>query len=262
MDWQFIGREIELEAIRLRVSEGRSSLLTGAAGVGKSRLAEEARAALESTHSVERLIGSPSVRQLPFGAVAHLGGDAPLPEAAALISFVARAIRKRAAGRPALVVIDDLDQLDDGSIAFVQHLLAHESIPVLATARTDGAADPRVVSLWKDDLIERMDLDAMSRAETDALAATILDGPTTGELRNEIWRLTEGHPLFIKELLLEGLASRAIVDDQGAWSLKSSLGRSQRVADIVRVRTAGLNEAELDGLRAVALCEPVPLQLA
>ena len=262
MDWQFIGRTTELASTVDRLLAGESMLLTGPAGVGKSRLAEEAEEALRRSHHVERLIGSPSVQQLPFGAVAHLGGDAPLPDATVLISFITKALRKRAKQRPAALVVDDINQLDDGSIAFIQQLLAHETIPVLATARSEGASDPRIVPLWKDGLITRQELEPLSRAETEMLTERVAGGPCTTELKNEVWRLTEGFPLFVREVVLEGAHQGAIANRDGIWGLERSLGRSQRVADIVQVRTAHLLDEEIEGLRVVALCEPMPLQLA
>ena len=262
MDWNLVGRADELASVVDSISSGRSVLLTGASGVGKSRLADEVRAILEASHHVERIIGSPSLAELPFGAVAHLAGDAPLPEPSALVTFITHAIRRRAARRPIAVIIDDLNELDDGSLALVQNLLAHESIPVLGAVRTEGAGDPRVVPLWKDGLMERRQLPPLSRPETDQLVRTITGGVCASEMLNELWRLTEGHPLFIREVLLEGLDQGAITNTDGLWTVTGPLGTSQRLVDIVAARTDHLGEAERAALGIVAICEPIPLEHA
>lgn len=262
MAWQFVGREVELASVVERIGAGESILLAGPAGVGKSRLADEVGLRLEPRHHVERLIGSPSLQQLPFGAVAHLGGEAPLPEPAALIGVITGAIRRRARGRPVVVVIDDINLVDSGSMAFIENLLTREDIPVLATVRSEAARDPRIVQLWKDRLIDRHDIGPLGRGDTHALTESILGGECTSGLRNEVWRLSEGHPLFVRQLLLEGIDQGAVARTDHLWTLAGALGGSQRVADLVEHRTNQLDENEAAGLRAIALCEPAPLTLA
>ena len=260
MDWEFVGRREELASLVDRIGTGSSVLLTGPLGVGKTRLAEEANAALADDHHVERIIGSPSVRHIPFGAVAHLTGEAPMPDPTLLVAFIAGTIRRRANGLPVAVVVDDIDQVDDGTIALVQHLAANETIPVLATARTERAGDPRIVTLWKDGLVERVDIGPLQRQDSDHLTAALLGGHCTVEVSNEVWRLAEGQPLMARELVWAALDQSTIVQREGVWRLDGHLQVSRRVADLVRQRTGDLEPEELDGLRVVALCEPVSLR--
>ncbi len=244
------------------IRDGGSALVTGAAGVGKTRLAQEVQRSLESTHHIERLIGSPSVRALPFGAVAHLRQNLEFPDPAMLIRSLGHSLLERAGRRPLVVIVDDIDQLDDGSAAVVHHLLRHEGVPVLATARTEAAGEPGVVNLWKDGELRRIDLHPLSRPATEELGAAILGGALSVELQNEVWRLSEGHPLYVRELLIEAVERGTVAEADGMWAASGSLGPSGRVAEIVSLRTRLLGGPERDGLRAIALCEPVPVGVA
>ena len=77
--WPLTGRRTELESVLdgLRADTGKAVLVTGAPGVGKSRLARAAldRLAAEGWTTTWVAAG-PATRDTPLGAVAHLGGHA------------------------------------------------------------------------------------------------------------------------------------------------------------------------------------------
>lgn len=160
----FVGRQAELarlsDAWECTVrGAGRLAVLTGEAGIGKSRLATElARRATEhgglvllapcDRHAavayqpfVEmldgRLRGVDRAELPPLGAAAweslaavfpSLAAGAPRPspmDRAGLFDAVTSVIRWTTSDRPVLVVLDDLQWADDDSLLLLRHLLDH-----------------------------------------------------------------------------------------------------------------------------------------
>src|SRR5437762_3425052 len=72
--WPLTGRTAELERLGSLYREGGSGVvLYGPAGVGKTRLAEEAlRLAERAGRRVERAVGHPATQAIPLGALAHM----------------------------------------------------------------------------------------------------------------------------------------------------------------------------------------------
>src|SRR5690348_6088276 len=111
-------------------------LITGNAGVGKTRLMSELCARMESDREVLRCVTSPGTAAAPLAALAHL-----LPEeglAPELAGDPARAFHRvlqdfrRRRKRP-LLSIDDLHQLDSTSLALIHQLLSLGLVQVVAT---------------------------------------------------------------------------------------------------------------------------------
>src|SRR5262245_35296423 len=73
--WPLTGRSAQLEELgrHYRDHAHAGVVLQGPAGVGKTRLAEEAlRLAERGGRRVERAVGHPATREIPLGALAHL----------------------------------------------------------------------------------------------------------------------------------------------------------------------------------------------
>ena len=256
-----IGRDDEVATIASMLIGGRSVLLVGEAGVGKSHLA--ASVALQvaaSGWSWEWIIGSPSIRSVRFGAIQHLIGQVPIsaPHIPALAAE--RHLRANAGDRPVLLVVDDIDGIDDGSAAVVQALAA-SGIVVLATVRNAGAAEPAVLPMWKDEHLERVDVRALDPEHTATLVESFLGGPLDSASIDAITKLTLGNPLFVRELLADARAVGSLVESDGAWTSSARLSAHERVADLLAERFENLSSEEHEALELVALAEPLPLSV-
>ena len=159
--------------------------------------------------------------------------------------------------RRCVVVIDDLDQIDHGSLALIQRL-AVAGTPIIATVRSEGAADLGVLPFWKDGLLERHDL-AADPHNTGQLVETFLGGPATPEVVEAVAALP-GHPLFIRELIADGRATGAMHESDGVTVLDGQLTAARRVADLLAGRLATLDGPLLEALELASVAEPLALE--
>ena len=107
-------------------------MIAGAAGTGKTRLADGGRGAARG-RTVEWVRATRSAASIPFGAFAPLLAGADGLAGA----------RRQLAGRGLLLCVDDAQRLDPGSAALVHQLAAAGEATVLATVRLGEAGAGR-----------------------------------------------------------------------------------------------------------------------
>jgi class 3 adenylate cyclase/tetratricopeptide (TPR) repeat protein len=214
----FVGREHELSTLRgawERVrSEERCELITvtGDAGVGKSRLAAEALASIETTVRRGRcppygegITYWPVVevlRQLdvvPPGGAAHqavrsLFGESEAATSAEEIAWAFRkTLERAAAARPLVVLFDDIQWGEEAFLDLIEHI-----------ALLSRGAAILLLCLARPELTERrpawpvtLRLEPLGNEDVDEL----IPSQIRGELRERIAHASGGNPLFIDEML-------------------------------------------------------------
>lgn len=246
-------RPMILAEVRGHLDGARSVLLSGDIGVGKSHLARMI-AADRPEEQVELLIGSPAIRAIPFAAVAHLVPDRTISDPLRLLQLTRRALEERSGGRKLLIVIDDLDQIDSGTMALVHQLAVDRAAAVLATVRSTKAARPEIAALWKDDHLVRVELTPLARGEHDDMITEAAPTEVNRSTLERIWELTQGNPLFAREIIYAMETSGSF---EGDASVSEAVLGSTRLRDRVEHRLAGLSSDERDIVASVALTEPL-----
>lgn len=243
-----VGRqELVAEVLAGLASTPALHLVTGAAGMGKSTLLQEAAAA--ATGVVVRVQAEATGLDLPLqpvlDALALANADAPLLGPAAVLapmlapagstgSTATRALEvshDRAAlaagaghllaglgrGEPVLVLVDDGHQLDPASAALLQHLCRPASrLPVLVVVAARPGSGPE----WHP--TRRTDLTPLTVAD----AALVV-----GEARApELHRRSGGHPLFLSELARSG----GELGDDVLAAVGRRFSRSPELTDLLR----------------------------
>ncbi|MCU0773205.1 MAG: AAA family ATPase [Ideonella sp.] len=238
---RLIGRERERAALAEAARSGRTALVLGEPGLGKTRLLE-GRALASAALQVQ---GRPGDAGVPYATLARLLrralDQAPvtlapprrtelarlLPELAPALPFPADGQRlllqsaiedllahAQMGGRALqAVIVDDLHFADEASVEMLQALVGSAALPTLhwTFAQRPGegpaAASALRAALEESHALEVIRLDPLSEAElaelVDSLGLPELDG---GELAPALHRHTGGNPLYALETLKQALA--------------------------------------------------------
>jgi DNA-binding CsgD family transcriptional regulator len=261
--WPLGGRDEEVAHVGALVRRGRGVLLAGPSGVGKTSLASLVGGDLESAGwTVVRVVASRTAATIPFGALAPLltPGVALGDGTPALVQ--ARAgIASLAAGRPSLVVVDDAQWLDEASAVVLHQLVAQRDLTLLATSRTDEPAPEPVTALWKDGLVDRVDVAPLDDESVRDLLESALDGPVETLTATRLWQRCSGNALYLRELVDEAARLDVFQRRDGLWCIDRLPPGSPRLAELVAQRLGALDEHERAALELIAVGEPIRLDM-
>ncbi|HEX7292560.1 MAG TPA: AAA family ATPase, partial [Conexibacter sp.] len=235
-----VGREDEqaqlAQAIeRAREGGGGLLLLSGEAGVGKSRLAAEAladagalalhgAAASGSTAPYGPIVaalrsrlrddpgaldGCGPLREQLALLLPELGAPSAASDRATLFEAVRCAFAHLAAGQPAVVVLDDLQWSDEATVELLAALAAPlRAMPVLVVVvyRSDGLPRDHRLRWLRNELrrggdLEELALEPLDREQTAALLTALLPEPPSPALVRALHERTLGSPFFVEELV-------------------------------------------------------------
>lgn len=242
-------------------------VIHGRAGVGKTRLADECAAqAGADGYPTERVVGSRTTALMPLGAVVGLlVGDLGQPDVdgqvhlAVLFEHTRRALGQRHQGRRLVIVADDVSLLDDVSLALLGYLAAQKTVFLVATVRTGEPVPDLITDMWRNGSLDRVDLHDLSRTHLDTLLHLALEGPIEAAAGRRFWDVTQGNPLYVRELVLGALESGALVERSGVWHLEDRLPPTSRLQDLVEQRIGGLSEQARSAVELLALCQPLEI---
>jgi DNA-binding CsgD family transcriptional regulator/tetratricopeptide (TPR) repeat protein len=236
---RLVGRHAERARLdellgRTRLGEGAIVLLSGEAGVGKTRLAADVAAGSEALvlrgapiHGGTAPYG-PLVAALRSYLHAHPGGladcgplraelalllpelgdPAPAADRQTLFEALRCALARVAARRHALVVLDDLQWSDEATLEVLSALaepLRELPLLVIAAYRSDGLPRHHGIRRLRNDLrragrLDELALHPLDLEETTDLLTQTLGEPSAQSLARAIHDRTEGIPFFVEEL--------------------------------------------------------------
>ena len=162
----------------------------------------------------------------PMSAVA--AGDAQFR----LFEAVARCLRRLAASRPVLVVLDDLHWADEPSLrllGFLARALAAEPVALIGAYR-DTEASPELRTIAGQ--AQQLALAGLAPDEVGALARELAGTALPPQVAAQLWPRSGGNPFFVRELVRLLLA-------QGSWQQPAQIPAS--VAETLRRRLARLS---------------------
>ena len=267
------GREAELaSAVEVVASvadgHGRTILLVGEPGIGKTRFAE-ALATRAGARGFRTARGGWEPEAAPplWGwrrAVSQLLGDADLLTSEQDVTDAASASFRQADalltalrdGLPSLLVLDDVHWADADSLRLLRRVAAElGSVPValVVAVRSAPAEIPAPVA----DLLAaiarteplRIELDGLGPQAVAAWVFRQAGVAITEDVAAELVNRTDGNPFFVTELV-RLLLSEGALSDLGSPAWRTVPGG---VRDVVRQRVASLQESTVTVLRTAAV---------
>jgi DNA-binding SARP family transcriptional activator len=279
---RLVGRRAELDTIEEALSAAANGIggivsIEGEAGIGKSRLAEEAvRRARDagfvtSWTSCLDEIGTPIL--WPWDeALANLGQPATVaaqtedtdPDAARFKRVVAVLSALTAASQttPILLVIDDLQWADPASLQALRILATRQHrarlVVIVTVRRPDETEHPSVYDLLTDlsrqRHVHRVRLAGLAQSEVATLIDDLAGEPVELAMAQTVSDRTAGNPFFVSELV-RLLVSEDALHLSGTGNVLDTVPDSVR--EVVERRVGRLPEDTRTLLRLASITNPV-----
>lgn len=268
----FVGREDALARLERAYADaatarGSVAIVSGPAGIGKSRLVEHfaelagargARVLWGRNRSEEGVppfwLWVQVLRQLRDveGARELLRanpGESDSDRARFLLfDAAARLLARAARGRPLVLVLEDLQWADAPSLRLLEHLAfeaSGEPILLLGTVREEfrergHPLDRALAVLRQQERTSELALAGFSRREVGELLARALGRAAPSDLISELFARTEGVPLFLREAI-RLLAERGVLERPEKLP-REGIALPARALDLIRRALDALSE--------------------
>jgi DNA-binding CsgD family transcriptional regulator len=275
-----VGRDEELAVAReVLTGESAGIVISGAPGVGKTRVADELASELSAATEgagpsrVVRMVATRAAATIPFGAAAVLLEDAvppTLPVDPENVTAARQAILDRLPhrapgsgnGSRLVVSVDDAHLLDEASAQLVYHLAHSGEVRLIVTVRSAEVAPGTIDALWQEGLCRRLELQPLSRDEVVQLLQVALDGQVEQHSADNLWRVTAGNVLFLRELCRDAQERGQLVQRHGVWHWAATpLLVGARLQELLDARVGQLADDVHEAAALLALGEPLPRSL-
>ena len=220
--------------------------------------------AAELGRNVARATASEGSRDVPLGTLAHLLPPDIAGERCDLVAVMAEVrpvLLDRTSDGPLVLFVDDLHRLDATSATLIAQLVDADLIFLVATVRSGEAVPPGLDSLWQRARVRRIDLVDLDRAAVDTLLHLVLGGPVEARTVADIWEVSEGNVLFIREVVIGAVDTERLVDQRGVWRLVGPFVTTPRLQDLIESRLRALGPEVAGVLDALAVWEPLGLSM-
>jgi len=263
--WPLIGRSEELqviaEATRATAVGARGIVLSGSAGVGKTRVAREAVAGC-GPRSARRhwIVGTASARSVPLSAFADITSDFG-PDPLRRVREVIDGLIGDARDGEVVLGVDDAHLLDDLSAFTVHQLVTRRLASVILTIRSGESPPDAITAIWKDQHLERLELQPLSLTEITGLVEHVIDGPVDSFSAQRLWQYTQGNALYLRHLLDNEISAGRMTQRSEVWLWDGQPELSPTLAELLEERISQVPRSVRDVLDALAVAEPMETQV-
>ncbi len=271
--WPITGRDDELSTVLTAFERGRIGgvLLTGQAGLGKTRLARAVlEAATAAGHPTARINGHASAKDVPLAAVAHLlptdvtdvaGYQGDLARTA-LFQRARRAVEALADGRRLVLMVDDVERVDTLSQALIGSLISGGSVFAVMTQRLDGDELIAMDHLVRSGDVIDVPLPPVADDQLTALLSRVLGGPVQPSTTEALVAAARGVPGVLRQLVEASVDARQLVNNRGVWRLTGRITTPNDMGAAITDRLDRLQPEQRDALELVALAGDLDLDVA
>lgn len=267
-DWPLVSRDGELDEARHALQDPQCSglIITGAAGVGKTALAQQAARQLEQAFELVYIRGSAAAAAIPYGALSFVLSDladAIIDNPLMVLRGLQQLYGPRADGRQTLILADNLEDLDPSSSMAISHLVRVGAVKLIAVCQRLDASSEDFCNLWKDGALRRIDLAPLGPEATAQLLSVALEAPISRSVAAGIWHSTGGNPLLLQALVREQVDNGEMLEYDGVWVAMPYAGVKprRRATDPIVATLRGLPAEQRGILKLVSVVGAIPLEL-
>lgn len=261
LSWPLAARLREMRTIEVAIaaSDAAGVLVSGAAGVGKSRIARDALSAAVARGCVGRwAVGTSAARAIPLGAFTAWAQPG-VTDTLQLLRGVMEALTAAPMGATVVLVVDDVQLLDDLSIFVLHQIVQRGAAKVVLTIRDGDPLPAAVQEIWTVGHFDRVDLQPLSLDETGSLLSDTLAGSVDPAAAQRLWTLTRGNLLYLRNIVEREFADGRIAQQDGYWRWLGDPVMPPGLVELIESRFAGLPAPVSDVIDVVAVGEPVEL---
>lgn len=245
------------DATRASGAQSRGIVVSGSAGVGKTRVAREAVAACPPLGARRHwIVGTASARSVPLGAFADIASDFGPDPLRRVREVIDGLVGDRRDGT-VILGVDDAHLLDDLSAFAVHQLVTRRLVTMILTTRSGEQPPDAITAIWKDQHLQRLELQPLSLDETTRLLEHVLDGPVHTFTARQLWQYTQGNTLYLRHLLDSEISAARIARPSGLWVWEGQPELSPTLAELIEARIASAPRAVRGVLDALAVTEPL-----
>ncbi|MEN3321087.1 MAG: hypothetical protein V7643_4489, partial [Mycobacterium sp.] len=234
-------------------------LISGPAGVGKSRIVREGLQSVASQGFEPRwAVGTMSARRLPLGAFAPWAASTST-DRLQLVRGVIDSVTSAPAGTTVVLGVDDVHLLDELSTFVLQQIVQREAAKVVLTVREGERVPTEIYEIWRGGQFDRLDLQPLSAGETAELLAATLGGPVDPDAATRLWKLTRGNALYLRNIVEQEIADGRIQRQHGYWQWTGEPIMPKGLVELIESRFGALSQPVGEVIDALAVGEPLEM---
>jgi len=163
-----------------------------------------------------------------------------------------RLLKEKAAGRPLVIMIDDMHGGDEGTLELLGEIAVRlREVPVLTVVA--GRTDPGTW-LGRFAAATTVRLSPLARVHAGDLAEMFVgDKPLADEARDFLVDLTNGNPLYLRELVAMARARNMLIDDGDCYRVTAHAGIPATLQALLAARLDALDRGQKLALQHVAV---------
>lgn len=245
-----------------RVRAGRSVLLVGDPGVGKTELSgRQLDASEDRGHHVVRVEGALDAADATLAAFRSALPPIDGIPRAHVLRWAREQLERDAAGRPLVLGVDDAHALDPASAALVQQLVTTGDATTVVTTRAGLPLPDAIRALQRGGVLAHVDVGPLAPEEVEELLGRALRGAVARGTVQALAEASAGNLLFLRELCAQGVESGALRPGGGVWTWRGPIVAGGGLRRLLVERIEALDDAARHAIELLALAGTLGIEL-